>query len=90
MKAYIDNQTSGIRTVLGIKTQLVGRIKGSTRSRKLVKIKGNLGAQDVLRRYSMSFQPINTKYGTLGLTVSTSIARIGKTSITTNLIKCIS
>jgi hypothetical protein len=56
----------------------------------MTKIWGNLGLQDVLRRVQYSTTAINTKYGTLGLKIISSIGRFKIDSKPRKLISSIS
>ena len=75
MKAKLDKVQKGKKKVVGLKTQLVGRIRGSTRSRKMVYTWGNQGQQDRLRRIEYTAGTIQTRYGTLGLKVQCGIKK---------------
>lgn len=67
MKAKLDISCTGEIKIAGLKTQVKGRIRGSSRSRKIVHIWGKLGLQDRLRRVKYESGAINTKFGTLGI-----------------------
>jgi ribosomal protein S3 len=61
---------------VGLKTQLVGRIRGSNRSRTKEMIWGNLGLQDRLRRVETNSTAVNSRYGTLGVKVISAYKRV--------------
>ena len=69
MKAKLDKVLKGKKVIAGFSSQLIGRIRGSNRSRKKVLFWGNLGLQDRLRRIQTKSTAINTRYGTLGVKV---------------------
>jgi ribosomal protein S3 len=69
MKAKFDKVINRRKKVIGIVTQLVGRIRGSNRSRKLVYTWGKLAQQDRLHRIDYSAGAINSRYGSLGIKI---------------------
>ncbi len=75
MKAKLDKILNGKKVIAGLSSQLIGRIRGSNRSRKKVTIWGNLGQQDRLRRILTNSTAINTRYGTLGIKVVCALKR---------------
>lgn len=76
MKAKLDKVQNGKKKVVGLVTQLNGRIRGSTRSRKLVYTWGKQGQQDRLRRIDYTAGAINTRYGTLGVKIQCAIRKL--------------
>ena len=78
MKAKLDKAITGKIQIAGLKTQIKGRIWGSNRSRKIVKIWGKLGLQDRLRRVRYVSTAINTRYGTLGVKTTIAYRKIRK------------
>jgi len=80
MKAKLDKVQNGRKKIVGLVTQLNGRIRGSSRSRKLVYTWGKQGQQDRLRRIDYSAGAVNTRYGTLGVKIQCAIRKLTKSS----------
>lgn len=78
MKAKLDKVLNGKKVLAGFSSQLIGRIRGSNRSRKKVIFWGNLGLQDRLRRIQTKSTAINTRYGSLGVKVICAFKKISR------------
>jgi len=77
MKAKFDQIICGKKVISGFTTKVEGRIRGSSRSRKLVYVWGKQGQQDRLRRIQYHSTALNTRYGTLGIKVQIAVTREG-------------
>lgn len=75
MEAQFDKVYYGIPKIKGLRIQLKGRIRGSKRSRKIVKFTGKLALANRLSRISYNSSAIITKYGSLGIKVISSLYR---------------
>ena len=81
MYAKLDKFFKGRLHLVGVRSQIIGRIRGAARSRKKEVFTGHFGLQNRLSRVKVSHAPINTRFGSLSIKVFCAYHRSPRFSV---------